>query len=133
MKSIIDSLEEFIKSLLTLSDAAILLAALWAVGFICKRWPIFPNAYIPHVLFAGGGLAYPFLTGGFTVRRLFEGFMVASVAVGFHALAKPILEKLPLPEWVKKLLAPLLGEKGDTAFTPQEKTDGKPPEEKEKP
>ncbi len=100
-------IEDFIKPLLDLSDAGLLLAVLWAVGFACKRWPVFPNRFVPHLLFVLGGLAYPFLAQNKPPQReVFEGILVGAVAVGLHQAARV----LPLPDWLKKVLGAKNGE-----------------------
>ena len=100
-------IEDFIKPLVDLSDAGLLLVVLWGIGFVCKKWPVFPNKYVPHALLAMGGLAYPFLSEGKAAQReVFEGIAIGGLAVGLHQAAKV----LPIPDWLKKVLGAKNGE-----------------------
>ena len=84
-----------IMELFETADVVLLVVALNALGFVLKRIPALPNAWIPTVLAAAGVLGYQGMDG-WGVKEALIGVVAAAAAIGGHRLVKDWFDKEPV-------------------------------------
>jgi hypothetical protein len=80
-----------VNDLTSLAPSALLIALLNTVGLAIQATRI-PNRFIPLILLALGGVAYPTFApeAHWTLRGIFFGIILGGSAVGFHQLQRQL-------------------------------------------
>jgi hypothetical protein len=73
-------------------EMGIILAALWIIGYICKKLEFIPDKYIVFIV-AAFGIAGAFMFSGVSFQSGLQGFLCAAVAVYSNQAIKQAKKK----------------------------------------